>query len=432
MFGLFLFFFQFGVLWLIWWLTTNHTRRDFVFFVFGLIFATSICNFFGSVWMVRMRHLIIPFSLVAVYFRWRLLRENMGSLAKIYLLLTLLVFVASLWSSDPYGFFCLKWKRTLNNICVILMAATFRTGDDLKKVLFAALPQIALLGFGLQVGSQEFGMTDGRLVVNEVNSNGVGAMGGFVVLEALFAILYLRIRLGWKVLFGFCLLVGLRALVASGSRTAFASCAGASFIALAVVFTTARRFWLIGVPTLLASAGGFCYIWNRASVSVIERLSGLATGGVSGRDMVWEMALNHLLSSRLWCGAGGIVQGSFITRLDFDLTGLRWGSVLNMYFDTIYETGILGLCLWALFFICFGWLIIRIWRSGTSPLRYVPMAMCFWGLLQGCGESMPLNGFHPTGTLMIVGLTVLSAKKFCYEDFNVWKFVGRGEKIVWS
>lgn len=416
MFDLLLFTIHFSILLLVWWLTTRHNRREFVFFVFGLIFATSICNFFGSVWMVRLRHLIIPLAVIAIGFRWSLLRGNMGSLGKIYLFLTLFVFVASLWSSDPYGFMELKWRRTVNNICVILMAATFRTGDDLKKLLYAALPQIVLLTFGLQAGYQDLGTTgEERLSVNEVNSNGVGAMGAFVILGSLLAILYLKMAKFWKGLFGVCILLGLKVLIGSGSRTAFASCAGASLVAFAVILTSTRRFWLVGIPSLSLCVMGLSYVWRRSAHSVVERLAGLATGGVSGRDKVWEMGFNYLVDNDLWFGAGGIVQGFFVNRLDFDQTRLYWGSMLNIYFDTIYETGVVGLVLWALLLILFFWLSFHAWRRGRTSLRYVPIAMAFWGLLQGVGESMSLNAVQPAGTFMVVGLVVLSARKFQYE-----------------
>lgn len=416
MFDLLLFVIHFGLLWLVWWLTTKHNRREFVFFVLGLIFATSICNFFGSVWMVRLRHLIIPLAVIAIGFRWPLLRGNMGSLGKIYLFLTLFVFVASLWSSDPYGFMELKWRRTVNNICVILMAATFRTGDDLKKLLYAALPQIVLLTFGLQVGYQDLGTTgEERLSVNEVNSNKVGVMGAFVVLGSLLAILYLKMAKFWKALFGVCILLGLKALIGSGSRTAFASCAGASLVAFVVILTSARRFWLVGIPSLSLCVMGLFYVWRHAAYSVVERLAGLAMGGVSGRDKVWEMGFNYLVDNELWFGAGGIVQGFFVDRLDFDQSRLYWGSMLNIYGDTIYETGVVGLVLWVVLLFLFFWLSFRVWRRGRTSLRYVPIAMAFWGLLQGIGESMSLNAVHPTGTFMVVGLVVLSARKFQYE-----------------
>lgn len=311
MLDLLLFTIHFSILLLVWWLTTRHNRREFVFFVFGLIFATSICNFFGSVWMVRLRHLIIPLAVIAIGFRWSLLRGNMGSLGKIYLFLTLFVFVASLWSSDPYGFMELKWRRTVNNICVILMAATFRTGDDLKKLLYAALPQIVLLTFGLQAGYQDLGTTgEERLSVNEVNSNGVGAMGAFVILGSLLAILYLKMAKFWKGLFGVCILLGLKVLIGSGSRTAFASCAGASLVAFAVILTSTRRFWLVGIPSLSLCVMGLSYVWRRSAHSVVERLAGLATGGVSGRDKVWEMGFNYLVDNDLWFGAGELSKGS--------------------------------------------------------------------------------------------------------------------------
>lgn len=411
------FFVQFCMLWMVWWFATNRDCKDFVFFVFGLIFATSICYFFGSLWMTRLRHLIIPLAFVAIALRWRLLKGNMGSLGKIYLLLTICVFVASFWSSDPNGFLELKWRRTVNNICLILMAATFRTGDDLRKVLYMAMPQILLLAFGLHFGAQDFGTTgEERLSVNEVNSNVVGSMAAFVVFGSLLSILYTKTPKAFKALFGVCLIVGLRALISSGSRTAFASCMCASLLAIAVVLTSVRRFWLVGVPMLSFCGIVLSHVWRNSSYSAVDRLAALATGGVSGRDKVWEMGYHYLVDNKLWFGAGGLVRGFFVDRLDFDRTRLYWGSMLNIYFDTIYETGVLGLTLWVAFLLFFFWLSFRIWRSGSSKLRYVPIAMVSWGLLQGVGESMPLTAFEPVGTFFVVGLVVISARRFQYES----------------
>ncbi len=427
-----IFFFHLSVTLAVWWVTTNHNKKDFAFLVIGLVFATQICDFFGSVWMVRLRHALIPLLLIALGFRWRFLRGNMGILAKLYLLIVLLVFVSSLWSSDVKGFLGLKFKMTLINIVFVLVASTFRSADDLKKCIYSALPQIALMAFGFVMGVSEYGeIGNERLSINDVNSNGIGAMSAFVVLCCVITLLYLKNKFIVKILFTACFLVGLRSLINSGSRTAFAACAGAVMILMAVVLTSKKRFWKIGVPFAIVAGAMFWRVWSHSSYSVTERFAEIATGGTSGRDQVWEMAFYHLLDNGLWFGDGGLIQGFFVKRVDFMYQGLYRGSLLNYYFDTIYETGIFGLVLWVLFLVAFFWLSFVNVRKTISPWRFVPIAMCIWGLLQSCGESMAGSAFHPVGAFMVIGMCTLSAKKFNYNDISDTPNLNK-RRIIWS
>ena len=111
---------QFGALCLVWRYTTEHNKRDFVFWVIGIMLAAQNSRFFGSVLITQMRYLFIPMMLCAIAFRWQMLRGNLGFVAKLYILLTLLIFVASAWSRYPKIFFEIKLILPIERIVVFL------------------------------------------------------------------------------------------------------------------------------------------------------------------------------------------------------------------------------------------------------------------------------------------------------------------------
>ena len=407
---------QFGVLCLVWRFTTDHNKRDFIFWVIGIMLAAQNSRFIGSVIITQMRYLFIPMMIAAIAFRGNLLRKNLGLLAWLYLLLTVTIFMASGWSQYPGAFFKLKLHRTIYAILMVLMAGTLRTEADIRKVLWAIFPNIVLLAVGLQVGTHETVGLDERLSINELNSNSIGVYSGYVVFSAVLIFIFIRTNLLVKIIVSISALSGIAALLGSGSRTAFASCVGASMIAGIALLTNRKRMFTLGMPLLTVIAIFGYRVWSNVSYSVAERLTMIATGGVSSRDVVWLAGFDYLRQQHLWFGMGGIEQGFFVKRLDFLMApGLNWGSTLNIYIDAILETGVLGLILWFLILLVFISRSFCLWLREKTIYRYVPIAMCMFGLLQGVGESMSYRAEHPAGMLMVLGMVILSARRFQWE-----------------
>lgn len=403
---------QFGALCLVWRYTTEHNKRDFVFWVIGIMLAAQNSRFFGSVLITQMRYLFIPMMLCAIAFRWQMLRGNLGFVAKLYILLTLLIFVASAWSRYPKIFFEIKLHRTIYAILMVLMAGTMRDENDLRKILWAILPNIILLALGLQLGEREIIGVDERLSVNEANSNSVGVFSGYVLFGAVSAFVYLKRTVVIKMVIAVVALSAIVSLLGSGSRTAFASCVGASLIVIVALLTNRRRFFTTLIPLAIGILACGWKVWNTLSYSITERIRMIASGGASGREYVWEEGFHYLWQKGLWQGMGALVQGFFIQRLDFIGNDIAWGSTLNIYFDAIMETGIPGLALWLLILIGFFSCAYRFRHREKSPWRYFPIALAMFGLLQGVGESMSYRAEHPAGMFMILGLVIVSAKRF--------------------
>jgi hypothetical protein len=118
---LFTFVVQFGMLCIVWWFTTEHNKRDFIFWVWGLILAFQTCQFFGSIFIVQSRHFFAFFMLIAIYYRRHYLKNNFGGLAWIYLLLVFVIYIASAWSQYPADFFVIKLRRTIYAFLMVLM-----------------------------------------------------------------------------------------------------------------------------------------------------------------------------------------------------------------------------------------------------------------------------------------------------------------------
>ena len=158
-------------------------------------------------------------------------------------------------------------------------------------------------------------------------------------------------------------------------------------------------------------------VWTSVSHSITERLSMIASGGTSGRDSVWMDGFYYLKQQDLWYGMGGIVQGFFVQRADLlESPEMRWGSTLNMYIDAIMETGLIGLVLWGGILMCFFSKAIFLLKTKRTVFKFIPLAMAMFGLLQGIGESMPVNPEHPAGMMMLLGLVIVSARRFEWGD----------------
>ena len=414
---------QFGALCAVWWFTTEHNKRDFIFWLIGAMLAAQNGRFFGSVLFVQLRYLFIPMMILAILFRQQFLRGNMGGNAWRLILLFLLIFVASAWSDHPHEFFALKLRRTVYGVLMVLMAGTFRDETDLRKLLWAILPNILLLAMGLQLGERTAIGNDQRLEVNEFNANGVGVFAGYLLFSAVALFVYLKHHVLLKTLLAIAGLGGLVTLLGTGSRTAFASCVGASLIVFMVVLTNRKRVVTAAIPLALGIIACGWKVWNTLSYSVTERLLMIASGGYSGREDVWSEGLRWLIQKKLWHGMGGLVQGFFIQRIEFLQTKeMRWGSTLNIYFDAIMETGVMGLALWALILFSFFSSAYSLWRRERNPWRYFPIALAMFGLLQGVGESMSYRAEHPAGMFLMIGLTVLSARRFQWRQQPIQPF----------
>ena len=408
-----LFLLQSGGLLATWQLATDHNKRDFVFLVLGLMLACQNAAYFGSVVIVQMRHFFALMIIIAIILRANLLRSNLGMMSKVYIVLVLLIYVASAWSLHPKDFFIIKFHRTVYAVLMVLLAGTFRDESDIRKFLWMLFPNLVLLAVGLAFGSQELVDVSDRLMINEQNANSVGAFSGYLVFGGALILVFLKTNIVVKIVLGICVLSGISTLLGSGSRTAFASCAGAVLVSSVALMTSRKRFFLVGIPLFMILAYGIARVWRTISYSITERLMMIASGGTSGRDIVWGLGLEYLRKEHLWQGMGGIMQGFFIQRSEWLAENtIKWGSTLNIYIDTILETGIMGLILWLLLLVMFIVRSCRLWRGQKSSCKYVPIAMCMFGLLQGVGEAVSMKAEMPFGMFMIIGLVILSAKRF--------------------
>ena len=404
---------QIGGLLVTWQLVTNHNKRDLVFLVLRLMLASQSAAYFGSIIIVQIRHFFAFMMIVAIAFRFNLLRKNLGGMSKVYMLLVLLIYVASAWSQYPKDFFIMKFHRTIYAVLMITLAGTFRDESDIRKFLWMLFPNLVLLAVGVTFGSRELMDAVDRLMINEQNANSVGAFGGYLVLGSVMILVFLKTNIVVKIALGVSALGGISALLGSGSRTAFASCISAVLVSSVTLMTSRKRLFMVGVPLMMGITYGVVRVWSTISHSVTERLLMIASGGTSGRDIVWEQGLAYLREKHLWQGIGGIVQGFFVRRADLiEGPAIKWGSTLNIYIDAILETGIMGLTLWMLLLVMFFSRSFRLWRGEKSIYRYVPIAMCLYGLLQGMGESVPMNTETPFGMFMVLGMAILSARRF--------------------
>ena len=420
---LIIFVIQFGALCGVWWFTTDHNKRDFIFWLIGAMLAAQNGRFFGSVLFVQLRYLFIPMMILAILFRQQFLRGNMGGNAWRLILLFLLIFVASAWSDHPREFFSLKLRRTVYGVLMVVMAGTFRDERDLRKLLWAILPNIILLAVGLQLGERNTIGDDQRLEVNEFNANGVGVFAGYLLFSSVAQFIFLKHHVIVKILLVLAGLSGLVTLLGTGSRTAFASCTGASLVILMVVLTNRKRIITTAIPLAVGLVACGWKVWNTLSYSVAQRLLLLASGGYSGREDVWAEGFRWLFQKKLWYGMGGIVQGFFVQRIEFLQTNeMHWGSTLNIYFDAILETGVFGLALWLSILVSFFTAAYSLWRREHNPWRYFPIALAMFGLLQGVGESMSYRAEHPAGMFLMIGLTVLSARRFQWRQQPIQPF----------
>jgi O-antigen ligase len=178
--------------------------------------------------------------------------------------------------------------------------------------------------------------------------------------------------------------LALATLVASGSRGPLLAFV-VGIVAAAVA--GGRHFLRLLVPIVLLGVAALGLVPQLRSINPLERL---ATGGLTGRDQVWQNAFDAFQTSPIG-GVGPYQLGPYLTFLYKDgctlnpvleqngihcpewlrpLTG-AWLIAHNAGLHVLAETGVIGLLGYAVVFLLAAWLV---WRSRDALLSAI-----FWG-----------------------------------------------------
>lgn len=184
--------------------------------------------------------------------------------------------------------------------------------------------------------------------------------------------------------------------------------------AIAIFITATRSIWLL-IPiggVVLLTGSGIRHAARVAMIGVVAAAIGVVAIGLTGagstilrdidagRSSAFASAI-QLASERPILGGGSGTYG--IWRLDDDVAFLAhraFPNAHNLVLNTLAETGIIGLVLWAIAVALIAWILVDRWRDGTNERLAVVAAIA--GLTMIFGHAMVDVVIEQRGLLMLV------------------------------
>ena len=401
MFGLFLVLLTLAAIFGLWLLVCPRKSQDLIILALAFEAFAFLATISPNPWVSRVRHFALPLLVIALLVRCFNGFRPRGWPCFLWLVLLLWVYCASFWALDPELYLALKLKPTVIAVVLLLAGATFRTSQDVRKLITCLLPTAIFICLTLVMGQADT-MTsiEGRMSVNGANQNGVSVIAGTALIFLVAFALHGTI-IGWARYLVFVVVpIPMYYMLASGSRSGMLA-AGACVGAIVYPYVMSkRRFLKVGLPVSVSGMIAVYFVLRRTLSDVIGRMFDFSH--YTGREAHWEELRYAAVGDRFWYGAGG--QSIWTEYQPI------WVGMLNIYYDIFYDTGMLGviwlvICLWVT--ARKGW---KVWfATMDDPMRFIMCGFVFYGLLHGIGESSALRGGSYSSFFLMVGLGMLSA-----------------------
>lgn len=197
---------------------------------------------------------------------------------------------------------------------------------------------------------------------------------------------------GWKRLIGAGLvLLFLVTLGLTFTRGALLSVPVAIFIMILLLPSNRVKFGLIGSITTLGAV--LILLGTLGNVPLLEnlfsRFGNTDLASLNGRTYLWQAILNHYDPSYL-LGYGHTASDQLLANLKVGFgTGIIATAAHNIFLETLYDHGIIGVTVLILMFLVLGIGILRSMRKATNDHRLVSAmaAAVFIGVFIQCFES---------------------------------------------
>lgn len=371
---------------------------DIIFLIVGLSFIASAGMFFENVWLIRMRHIILPSFVIWSLFYFFQKKPYVNRLSYNFIFLFILILVACIWSEYPVLSFKLKIKNILYPV-LFLIAGTYIADYDKFKRFVRALFFPALFTILTIVLSNKGVSSDYRLNIHNINSNGTaGYLGASILL-----VLNMWYISCWKYKIPILILLftAMIPLFMTGSRTGILSTLFASTVVLVPFIKNLGSLVLMVITLGIGGAGFIFYIWNTLAEQVKTRVFDISN--MSGRSNFWQVSFDAVAESP-WFGIGTMYYSN-------SLGDIAWGSMLNIYFNIYVELGIIGSIIAGIFFIQLLYYMFWCYKNINNSVKYFIFAVLIFALTNGVGESMSMRGSHPITLIFLTFIGVLSNMK---------------------
>lgn len=380
---------------------------DFILFALAFYALTLGQMLGGSLLIIRLRHLAIPFLLVGIWLRRSQFRGRKGIGFWTSILLFVLLLLSSAWHDTPMLMFKAKFRLIFLSILLIFGGYAISYEEDIRKLVFLLLPTAAFILIVAVSGQLDVSSEDNRISINEVNQNGVGVAFGTIILILYANIVYQK---RFKALV-YCLIpflgFSLLRMMQTGSRSsAFAFVAAIMTMSYVYIANAKRKpiyFVLIAILGLIISI----YVWKRLDASLIERL--LNVSSFSGREVQWEWMAYDVKKHSPLLGMGGWMT--------MDFGDPHWLGALSIYYDYFFNCGYLGVVIGTFFVIMvLKKSLLLLVKHNTSAAMFA-VSLCMLGFLHGFGEDGATRGGNFVGYFWGLGLGLLSG----YSRPGYWR-----------
>lgn len=389
-----------GIVYIFWDKYICKSREDFLYLLISWGLLASLGVFMANDWIVRFRHAtnFFLFSYTAVLFVMG--RIKLHSATKCMLILLLLMLFSVFWSEE--GTFSLKLEGLIHPVTFLLIGATINDTERLRKLIISILPSAVICLLFMLLGIRNFD-ADGRLVINEINPNGVGGVGCALTIFLLAATLAKQQYKGYLFVL---VAIGSLFTVLSGSRTSFLALALSGLVFICYYNITFPKYRAVYFLVFLLCLVPFLVLIFGSSG---EHARVLDYGDISGRNLRWEAFFEENLIP--WQGIG------FIPYYSLEDGSTRWGSMLNIYLNVYVEMGYIG-CLVGgvvLIYLCYNLYRIRTLEGWTKFYVY---ATVIPALVHGFCESMVMRNSSPLCLMFMSSVSILDNMANSPERFS--------------
>jgi O-antigen ligase len=280
----------------------------------------------------------------------------------------LAVFTFALWLSLPFSYYRAASLSALGQFCfavlpiVAITIAAVGHLADLEHLFRATALMVVVCGGLLVIGIGVSG--DTRLsLVGSYDPNDFA----LVMATCLpFCIWCLRDRQRlWRVVGGSGVLVGLAALVKTGSRGGFLAVAVQSIVLLVVAREALPRWIRLAIVPMLVASVAFSPGRYRERLQTLTSLSSdYNTTELGGRQAIWRRGLSYFVDRPLTgvgVGQFRVAEGRWGDEQGY-VRGWKWSAPHSMYIESAAELGIVGI--WSLLAIL--WSMLRVSRGNTG------------------------------------------------------------------
>jgi O-antigen ligase len=382
------------------WFTYLHEEKlDIIFLVLSISFFAITGVFLGNDWVVRSRHLVLPFSFVWSIFYLFNRKRKLVSLPGGFIVLFILIYLASLWSTDPGLALQLKFKNVAYPVLFLVAGTYVDTYKKLRSLVLLLSFSAVMVVFSVLFSMRSIGPVDERLVVGGLNTNTTASFLSATIMVLLGTFIMTEKK------YKFCLLpvilLAVPPLFMTGSRAAILSTLGAAFVALSFYFKSVKSCCMAVVSVLIGLLGYYHFFWRNLNAGIRDRVFDVSN--MSGRSNFWQVHLDSVLE-HLWFGIGTIYYVSPERKV-------AWGSMLNIYLNIYVETGIVGSIIGGCLFGGLLYYIVWILTNVKNRAKFYSCSVIVLALAYGIGESASMRGSHPLTLLFMIFIGVIANLK---------------------